>query len=159
MPDPAALTAAPVRRFRFADDGFRWADTPLKAYKPDGGTHFRAVTRQVLFGEETGLPGELRYFEVEAGGYSTLERHEHVHAVLVLRGRGRVLVGEAVYDVGAFDAVHVPPLAWHQFRADQGEPLGFLCLVDCQRDRPHRPTPDEAAALRAHPQIGPFVRL
>ncbi len=159
IPMPDTATAAPVRRFRESGAGFRWAETPLKEYKPDGGTHFRAITRQVLFGEEAGLPAELRYFEIEAGGYSTLERHRHVHAVLVLRGRGRVLVGGAVYGIGAFDAVHVPPETWHQFRADEDEPLGFLCLVDCQRDRPHRPTADEAAALQAHPEIGDFVRL
>ena len=30
---------------------------------------------------------------MQAGGYSTLERHQHAHAVMILRGSGRVLVG------------------------------------------------------------------
>ena len=46
------------------------------------------------------LACELRYFEMAPGGYSTLERHEHVHAVLILRGRGHCLVGAEVRPVG-----------------------------------------------------------
>ncbi len=147
----------PVRPFRPAEDGFRWEHVPLKRYKP-AGTHFEGITRQVLFGAGGGLPSELRYFEIAPGGHSTLERHRHVHAVLVLRGRGRVLVGEAVHPVAAFDLVRTPPATWHQFRADRGEALGFLCLVDCERDRPHRPTEAEAEALRQSP-AGSFIRL
>lgn len=150
--------AGPVRRFREDDDGFRWDDVPLKHYKPVG-DHFRHITRQVLFGEEEALTSQLRYFEVGPDGHSTLERHEHVHAVLILRGRGRVLVGDAVHPIRAYDLVYVPPGTWHQFRADDDAPLGFLCLVACDRDRPHRPDDDEAAALRAHPVAGPFIRL
>jgi len=35
-----------------------------------------------------------RYFEIQPGGYSTLERHQHPHAVVVIRGRGRVMLGD-----------------------------------------------------------------
>jgi mannose-6-phosphate isomerase-like protein (cupin superfamily) len=35
-----------------------------------------------------------------------------------------------------FDCVFVAPGEPHQFRADDGEPLGFLCMVDRERDRP-----------------------
>ena len=35
------------------------------------------------------LACELRYFEMpEPAGYSTLERHEHAHAVMIQRGGG-----------------------------------------------------------------------
>ncbi len=158
--DPAEPTAPapPVRKFHAADDTYRWDDVPLKAYKP-AGTHFKDITRQILFGEQEALTSQLRYFEIAPGGHSTLERHEHVHAVLILRGRGHVLVGSEVYGVEALDLVHVPPMTWHQFRADAGEPLGFLCLVACDRDRPQRPTPEDAEALRALPAAGDFVRL
>lgn len=165
MPESSAETLyplpeeapAPVRAFRDAPEGYRWDGVPLKTYKPDG-THFKDITRQVLFGEAAGLPTELRYFEVEAGGHSTLERHRHVHAVLILRGRGRVLIGNAVHPLAAFDLVHVPPLTWHQFRADADAPLGFLCLVDCDRDRPQRPGEAELRTLEAHPVVGTFIR-
>ena len=49
------------------------------AYKQDAAAPFRDVTRQLLFSDPR-LDCEWRYFEVAAGGYSTLERHDHVHA-------------------------------------------------------------------------------
>lgn len=136
---------------------FRWDGVSELAYQPEG-THFRDVTRQLLFDGE-GLGSELRYFEIGAGGWSSLERHEHVHAVLVLRGEGQALVGGQVIDLAPHDLVRVPPLTWHQFRATRGMPFGFLCLVACGRDRPVRPDEAALAELRADPLVAEFVRL
>jgi mannose-6-phosphate isomerase-like protein (cupin superfamily) len=88
---------------------------------------------------------------VAPGGWTTLERHEHVHNVMVIRGRGRCLVGDKFHDLAQNDLVNVPPMTWHQFHAAPDEPLGFLCLVNRERDRPQLPTPDEAAKLAAPP--------
>ncbi|HET9578953.1 MAG TPA: cupin domain-containing protein, partial [Usitatibacter sp.] len=85
--------------------------------------------------------------EVAPGGWTTLERHEHVHAVMVIRGSGQCLVGDEAYEIGTHDLVSVPPLTWHQFRAAPGEPLGFLCLVASERDRPQLPAEGEAQAI------------
>ena len=104
------------------------------------------------------LACELRYFEIHPGGHTTLEKHEHAHAVVILQGTGRVLVGSAVFDVEPFDLVHVPSLTLHQFRAAGESPLGFLCLVDRERDRPVLPTEEELAALRADPESAAFLR-
>jgi quercetin dioxygenase-like cupin family protein len=155
----ASATEVPaVRAFHETPGGdYRWDGVDVLAYKPTG-THFRDITRQVLFDGEAAPGVELRYFEVAPGGHSTFERHEHVHAVLVLRGRGRVLVGEAVSELAAYDLVRVPPMTWHQFHAAHDAPLGFLCLVACERDRPQRPSEDEVATLRAHPVVGAFMR-
>ena len=74
---------------------FRWP-VALKPYK-DGGELYRDVTRQTLLGEgegEEALSFVTRYFEVAAGGFSTLEHHQHPHAVVVLRGRGTVQLGD-----------------------------------------------------------------
>jgi len=101
--------------------------------------------------------GELRYFEIQPGGYTTLERHQHMHAVMILRGAGRALVGGTVHAVKPHDLVTVPPWTWHQFRASSDEKLGFLCLVDATRDRPQLPTPAELAALRADPEVAGFL--
>ena len=70
-------------------DGFRWEGVELLAYKEEGSAPFKAITRQVLF-QRPELQCELRYFEMQPGGHSTLERHEHVHAVMIFRGRGTV---------------------------------------------------------------------
>lgn len=154
-----ALSTTPaVRHFDESLEGFAWEGVERLVYKPVG-THFRDITRQVLFDGDEAAGSQLRYFEMAPGGYSTFERHEHVHAVMILRGKGRALVGEDVVPVAAFDLVRVPPMTWHQFRADDDAPLGFLCLVACDRDRPQRPTEAQVEALLAHPTIGSFVRL
>lgn len=137
----------------------RWAGVDVMPYKEDGGTHFRTISRQLLFPGTEAMPMEWRYFEVEADGYSTLERHGHVHVVMVLAGAGRVLVGDAVTEIGVHDVVHIPPMTWHQFRADRGDRLGFLCLVAVDRDRPQRPTDEDLAGLRANPAVAEFVRV
>ena len=132
---------------RHAD--FTWEGVDVLQYKQEGSAPFRDVTRQVLFGE-AGLPAQLRYFEVAPGGWTTLERHEHVHAVMVIRGRGQCLVGDQAHEIGAHDLVSVPPMTWHQFRAAGDAPLGFLCMVPAERDRPQLPaSEDEAAAIAA----------
>jgi hypothetical protein len=50
-------------------------------------------------------------------------------------------------------------MTWHQFQANQGEPLGFLCLVNVDRDRPQRPDEKQVAELKALPKVGEFIRL
>lgn len=140
-----------IRRF----DDYRWQSVDLLQYKEDGSAPFKAITRQVLF-HDPALKCELRYFEMAAGGYSTLERHEHMHAVLILRGRGECLIGENVRKVETNDLVTIAPWTWHQFRATADEPLGFLCMVNVERDRPQLPNEDEMAAMKADPAVAPF---
>lgn len=143
------------RRFR---PEFRWDSVDVLRYK-ESGSHFRGVTRQVLFDAPHDLPAQLRYFEVGPGGHTTLERHEHAHAVVIVRGRGDVLVGRAIFDVAPFDLIEVPPKTWHQLRAGTHEPLGFLCLVSSERDRPERPSDRDLAELRADADVAAFIRL
>jgi mannose-6-phosphate isomerase-like protein (cupin superfamily) len=125
---------------------FHWEGVDVLAYKQEGAAPFKDVTRQVLF-DSVDPPAQLRYFEVAPGGHTTLERHEHVHSVMVIRGRGQCLVGDRAYELGANDLVNVPPMTWHQFRAAADAPLGFLCLVAAQRDRPQIPAAHEVAAI------------
>ena len=78
---------------------FRWEGIEVRPYKQEG-THFSGVTRQVLFEGGDGLACQLRYFEIAPGGWSSLERHQHAHVVMVVRGRARVLVGDRIVDAG-----------------------------------------------------------
>jgi quercetin dioxygenase-like cupin family protein len=142
--------------FRPAADGFRWEAVAHLPYKQDGSAPFKDISRQVLFHEDS-LGCELRYFEMDAAGYSTLERHEHTHAVMILRGKGECLLGDAVLPVKQFDLVTIPAWTWHQFRATPDEPLGFLCMVNVQRDRPQLPTEDDLAALKRNPAVARFL--
>ena len=137
---------------------FHWPDVPVLAYKQVGAAPFKDVTRQILFDDEK-LGCQLRYFEVEAKGHTTLERHAHVHAVMVIRGRGYCLVGDKIFTLADHDLIHIPSLTWHQFRADDLAPLGFLCMVNAERDRPQLPSAAELAEMRANPAIAEFIRV
>ncbi len=143
----------PVRRAR---DGFHWDRVDTLRYKDEGSVPFRDVTRQVLFANAAD-GAEWRYFEVAPGGWSTLERHAHTHAVMVLRGHGRCLIGERVHEIAERDLVEVPPMTWHQFRAAPDAPLGFLCLVSRERDRPQLPDATALARLRSLPEVASFL--
>ena len=123
-----------VLKFR----NFTWDGVPVREYKT-GDVPYKGVTRQTVLGEGAGeepFAFLTRYFEIEPGGYSTLERHQHPHAVVVVRGKGRVTLGERTFDIAPFDCVYVSPGVTHQFQACGTEPLGFLCTVDRVRDRP-----------------------
>ncbi|MGE5339142.1 MAG: cupin domain-containing protein [Gemmatimonadota bacterium] len=128
-----------IRRFEIdATGGFRWQAVERLRYKEEGSAPFKDITRQVLFSQPD-QACELRYFEIAPGGYSTLERHEHTHAVLILRGRGSVRIDGDTQPVGERDLVTIDPMTWHQFCAGADSPLGFLCLVSKERDRPQLP--------------------
>jgi mannose-6-phosphate isomerase-like protein (cupin superfamily) len=141
---------------RAATDDFRWDGVEMRPYKEDERALFKTITRQVLFSDPE-MAGELRYFEVAPGGYSTLERHEHMHAVLILRGSGHCMVGSQIKSLGTHDLVTVPPMTWHQFRATKGEPLGFLCMVNAERDKPQLPGPDDITRMSTNADIAAFL--
>lgn len=138
-------------------NNFRWNGVDVLPYKEDQRALFKGVTRQVLF-RDPEQESELRYFEVAPGGFSTLERHHHTHSVLILRGRGRCLVGREVRQLDTNDLVAVPPMTWHQFRATEREPLGFLCMVNSTRDKPQLPSAEDLAALEADATVAAFLR-
>jgi mannose-6-phosphate isomerase-like protein (cupin superfamily) len=151
-----AMTTGNRPIHRKATDDYRWDGVELLPYKEDDRALFKSITRQTLFSDPD-LQGELRYFEMAADGFSTLERHEHMHAVLILRGRGHCLVGTEVRPIETRDLITVPAMTWHQFRATQGEPLGFLCMVNAARDKPQLPTAKDVAKLKADPKIAAFL--
>ncbi len=138
-------------------DGFRWQGVAHLPYKEEGSAPFKEISRQVLFADAK-LGCELRYFEMAPGGYSTLERHAHVHAVMILRGAGDCLLGDEVRAVKPYDLISIPPLTWHQFKATQGEAFGFLCMVNAKRDKPQLPSAAELKALKADPRLADFLK-
>jgi quercetin dioxygenase-like cupin family protein len=142
-----------VSRLRF--DNFRWEGIEPRPYK-EGSGDFKGIVRHRLGGGDA-AGFELRYFELERGGYSSLEKHRHVHFVIALRGAGKALVGSEVVDLEPFDAVYVPPLTADRFINAGQEPFGFLCPVDAERDLPQPLDDAELEALRANPATAPYV--
>lgn len=121
---------------------YEWGSVPREDYKDDTSI-YRGVHRHTLVGGDGAGDDtsdvETRYFEVEPGGYTSYEYHAHPHTVVVIRGEGEVILGDAVRDIGMHDVVYVAPGTPHQFLAGEEGPLGFICVVSQDRDRPTIP--------------------
>jgi quercetin dioxygenase-like cupin family protein len=137
---------------------WRWRGVAELRYNETPGSPFSQVTRHILADEEHGLGVQVRYFEIAPGGHTTLEHHGHPHIVVPVRGAGRMLIADTVYRPALGDLLYVPGWAWHQLRADDDAPFGFICLVTVARDRPILPNSAEIAALEADPAVAEFIR-
>ncbi|MBC5823225.1 MAG: cupin domain-containing protein [Candidatus Eremiobacteraeota bacterium] len=151
-------------KHEFREDAFRWDGIEPSGYETGRqdvqGEGHRGVTRHIISGAN-GEPAafSVRYFEVAPGGFTRLERHEHIHSVTVLRGRGHAIVGEDVHTIRAFDHIYVSPRTLHQFVNDSTEPLGFLCVVDALRDRPEPATSADIDSLQQNEVTAGHFRL
>lgn len=120
-------------------NGFQFPGVEVETYKDEPGT-WVAVSRRVLGSLHSSF--QSRYFEMAAGGYTSFERHEHEHFVVILRGSGRVRLGDEWSEVGPGDVVRIAGNTPHQFTNPGTEPFGILCVVDNDRDRPILLDPD-----------------
>jgi len=122
-----------------------WESIERKVYK-ESGSGFKSVSRFSLLTDEfPELNSHTRYFEIDPGGYSSLEMHRHPHSVIILKGAGSVIMDNEISDVKEHDIIFIAPNTIHQFQADKGEKLGFLCIVDRYRDKPVVPDADQIA--------------
>lgn len=132
-----------------------WEGIAAEGYTPQSpGT---GVSRHTIVGgqkseaDEAGPRMELRYFELQPGAASRLEKHEHEHYVIVREGIGYAVVGECATEVASGDVIYVAPLEVHQFVNRGDRPFGFYCFVDACRDFSQEPTPEDLARLEASP--------
>ncbi|WP_051324510.1 cupin domain-containing protein [Candidatus Solirubrobacter pratensis] len=151
-----------IRHAAFDADAFEWEGVTARAYKDDPGSArgmaWQGLTRHTLVrAPEAGVSFEVRYFEIAPGGFSSLEKHEHVHVVVAARGSGRALVGDTVVELAAMDIVETPPWAPHRWINTGDEPFGFLCTVEGERDKPQPVSDAEWEALLSDPRTAPFV--
>jgi quercetin dioxygenase-like cupin family protein len=122
-----------VHRFTGTSTDFQWEGIGQQSYPS---SEVRGVSVRWLIGPAEGAPNfAVRYFEIAPGEGTSLDRHEHDHGVVVLRGRGEVLLGDEVLEVSFGDAVYVSPHEPHQFRCTGEVPLGFLCVIPASRSR------------------------
>ena len=143
----------------FQTEPFRWNNIEELIYKDeDGNPSFKAVSRRKLFAENKPEGFEVRYFEVSPGGHTTLEKHEHIHIVIPIRGTGFCLVGSEIVKLEVNNLLYVPSWQWHQFKATENDYLGFLCLVKVERDRPTLPTKEEINQMRENKLVADFIK-
>lgn len=121
---------------------YSWQGVEKKMYKTDSSTYKDVHRYSLLADQIPELNFHTRYFEIQPGGYSSLEQHRHPHSVVVIRGKGSVILDDELYDLNLHDVVYIAPNTIHQFHADKNEPLGFLCIVDRYRDKPVIPSGD-----------------
>jgi hypothetical protein len=57
------------------------------------------------------------------------------------------------------DLIAVEQWEWHQFRAAPDDHLGFICIVNCNRDRPQLPNAPDLERLTRYPEIATFLGL
>jgi quercetin dioxygenase-like cupin family protein len=90
--------------------------------------------RHVLAGAADGARQvELRVFRLPPGAGSTLERHAHEHALLILEGHGAVLLDGREHSLAPGDHVFVGAWEEHRLRAGPGGPLVFACTAPVDR--------------------------
>lgn len=120
----------------FSPGTHAWEGITPEAYKTEAGGWAGIVRHTLIGGRGEAAAFDLRYFEIAPGGNSSLERHRHVHVVVCIRGRGRILCGGAEQELNFLDLAYVAPDDPHQLSNPFDEPFGFFCLVDHERDRP-----------------------
>jgi len=117
-------------------NNFSWNGVDRKDYKTDS-NNFKGVHRYSLLDNKIPeLNTHTRYFEIEPGGYSSLEYHRHPHSVIIIRGSGSVVLDNQIHHLKIRDVIYIAPETIHQFHADNREHLGFICIVDRYRDKP-----------------------
>ena len=134
-----------------------WDGVEIEGYRPGDDPGGTGVSRHTIVGARKTDPGdsgpamELRYFELQPGAASRLEKHEHEHYVIVRRGEGYAIVGDVATEIAAGDVVYVGSLELHQF-VNRGEtPFGFFCVVDACRDFSQQPSAADLERLAASP--------
>ena len=134
-----------------------WDDVAIEGYQPGDDPGGTGVSRHTIVGgrkadaAEPGPAMELRYFELQPGAASRLEKHEHEHYVIVRRGDGYAVIGDVAAEISEGDVVYVGALQLHQFVNRGDAPFGFYCMVDACRDYSQQPSPEELDRLAASP--------
>jgi len=114
---------------------FDWEGVSPSRYPP--GKEMQGVSVRWLIGPADGAANfAIRYFEIEPGGWTSLDQHAHDHGVFVLRGQGLVILDQTEYQVAEGDVVYIAPHKVHQLRNVTEEPFGFLCVISPKKNAP-----------------------
>jgi len=139
----------------FKYNNFSWDGIKQIEYKSAEKTSetFHSVTRQNIFESTVNTMFDMRYFECAVNGFTTLEKHEHEHVVMVMRGKGKVIIRDEVLAVEPHDLFVIPSWAPHQLVNDGHEPFGFICTVNGKRDEPVLLAKSEIEVLKMNVEI------
>jgi len=99
-------------------------DVPAQAVGAGQGT-----TRQVLIGPDEGPHFAMRRFTMQPGGGMPPHTNTVEHEQYVLRGRATIGIAGETLEVQRGDVVYIPAGTPHWYKAHEGEPFEFLCVV------------------------------
>lgn len=115
-----------IHKYIGKQGNYQWEGVPIRKYRDE----FEGVNKQIVIGLDDQAPNfEIRYFNLEPGTHSNLERHPHDHGVVVMHGSARVQINDDFYKVNALDAIYISGEDLHQFTVLGNEPLGFICVI------------------------------
>jgi quercetin dioxygenase-like cupin family protein len=116
-----------IHKFTGQGGNFQWDGVTFEQYQRGAAIN---ATKHVVVGPKDGAKNySIRYFEVAPGGQTSFDNHKHDHGVVVLRGKGEVLLGSEVHEISFGDVIYISPYEEHQFVNTGDEPLGFLCVI------------------------------
>ena len=95
----------------------------------------RGTVRRDLIDSDEGAHFALRKFTMAPGGGMPRHTNAVEHEQYVLGGRGRIGIGDEVFEVGADDVVYIPAGVPHWYETIGEEPFEFLCAVPNHPDR------------------------
>ena len=149
------------KRTLFEFNNYKWDGISLIDYKPADNSEvtFHNVSRQNIFESKDDINFDVRYFECGADGFTTLEKHAHAHVVMVLRGRGKIIIENEIKDVKPFDMVVIPTMCAHQLINTGKEPFGFVCTVNAERDKFQLLSKDELDELSRDTKVRKVMRV
>jgi quercetin dioxygenase-like cupin family protein len=106
---------------------FKYDDIRLKQIDMDSVNN---VSRAAVIGKPEGWEDNvLRVFRIGPNGYTPRHQHDWEHVNYIIRGRGKLRIGDTVYDIAEKDFAFVPPNTEHQFENPYNEPFEFICIV------------------------------
>ena len=109
------------------DDEYEWEGVIPERYDAKA---FKGVVKRVLVGPNDEASNYvIRYFQLEPGSSSRLEKHAHDHGVVILHGEAKVQLNEEFISLRAMDSVYVAGNDLHQFTNIGERSLGFICVI------------------------------
>lgn len=89
----------------------------------------RTTKANVVGGTEGWDNHTLRVFRLQPGGFTPRHQHDWEHINHVIKGRGRLRIGDTIYELEEKDFAVVPPNTEHQFENPYGDEFEFICIV------------------------------
>lgn len=71
----------------------------------------------------------LRVFRLAPGGHSPKHQHGWEHVNYVIKGQGRLAIGDEMHELREKDFAFVPPNMRHQFSNPYDEDFEFICII------------------------------